>query len=280
MFDLAADAPPIFRRNGNSMPHLTRITLYPIKSLDPVDVAEARLLPGGALEWDRRWALVDPQGDPVTAKRTAQMHPIRATYDLAARCVTLAVPTAAPQTFSLTDDPQQIADYVGHWLGMTLTLRENTATGYPDDLEAPGPTVVGRETLEQVATWYPGQTLDQMRWRFRANLEISGGGPWWEERLYGLRGKPLSFRIGTVELSGVNPCARCVVPSRDPHTGERWGGFAKDFEQHRQESLPEWAERSRFDHYYRLAVNTAPLTSAGGLIRLGDDVVAGSRSSD
>jgi hypothetical protein len=50
-------------------------------------------------------------------------------------------------------------------------------------------------------------------------------------------------------------------------------GFAKRVAEGRLAALPAWADRSRFDHYYRLAVNTrpAPLASAG-VIRLGDAV--------
>ncbi|NDC55027.1 MAG: molybdenum cofactor biosysynthesis protein, partial [Planctomycetia bacterium] len=52
------------------MPTLDRITLYPVKSLDGIDVETARVLPSGALEHDRRWRLVDLDGRVVNAKRT------------------------------------------------------------------------------------------------------------------------------------------------------------------------------------------------------------------
>jgi uncharacterized protein YcbX len=43
-------------------PTLDRITLYPVKSLDGVDVEEACVLPSGGLEFDRRWRLRVPCG--------------------------------------------------------------------------------------------------------------------------------------------------------------------------------------------------------------------------
>jgi hypothetical protein len=46
----------------------------------------------------------------------------------------------------------------------------------------------------------------------------------------------------------------------------------KIFEARRYETLPYWATRSRFDHFYRLAVNTRPLPGATGTIHVGDDV--------
>ena len=55
------------------MPTLDRITVYPVKSLDGVEVAAAQLLPGAGLEHDRRWQFVDLEGRVVNAKRTAAM---------------------------------------------------------------------------------------------------------------------------------------------------------------------------------------------------------------
>ena len=44
------------------MPTLDRITIYPVKSLAGVDLAECGVLENGALENDRRWRLVDLDG--------------------------------------------------------------------------------------------------------------------------------------------------------------------------------------------------------------------------
>jgi uncharacterized protein YcbX len=49
------------------MPTLDRITIFPVKSLDGVDVEGATVLPSGAVEHDRRWRLVDAQGGVVNA---------------------------------------------------------------------------------------------------------------------------------------------------------------------------------------------------------------------
>ncbi len=147
--------------------------------------------------------------------------------------------------------------------------------GFPDDLESPGPTVVSTATLRTVAGWFAGLNEDEVRRRFRANLEIDAEGndlpPFWEDRLCGPAGQATRFRVGDVVFSGTNPCQRCIVPTRDAATGDAWPRFAKAFAQAREVSLPAWAERSRFDHFYRLAVNTR-LAGAGGRIRVGDAV--------
>ena len=46
---------------------VTRVRVYPVKSFAGVDVGSATVLPWG-LAGDRRWAVVDPGGDPVTAR--------------------------------------------------------------------------------------------------------------------------------------------------------------------------------------------------------------------
>ncbi|MCA1685537.1 MAG: MOSC domain-containing protein, partial [Planctomycetia bacterium] len=51
-------------------------------------------------------------------------------------------------------------------------------------------------------------------------------------------------------------------------------GFSKRFSGHREATLPPWATAARFDHFYRLAVNTRrPGPGAEpGVIRVGDEV--------
>lgn len=231
---------------------LRRITIYPIKSLDGVEVDAAQVLASGALENDRRYVLVDVDGKYVNGKRTPAIHAIRAAYDLAA----MTVRFNAEHEFSLVDDHSQIAEYLSSALGIKCGLAENTTTGFPDDTDAPGPTLISIATLDAVARWFPGLTRDETRRRFRANLEIDGVEPFWEDHLFGPAGTTIPFQIGSVRWLGVNPCQRCVVPTRDSQTAEPITGFQKAFAEHRKAALPAWAPRDRFNHFYRLAVNT------------------------
>src|SRR5260370_8785639 len=73
-------------------PRLANLRLHPIKSLDPVHVDEARIGPGGGLEFDRAWALYSADGQWVNGKRTAAIHLIRAVYAPDVSSVTLSVP--------------------------------------------------------------------------------------------------------------------------------------------------------------------------------------------
>jgi uncharacterized protein len=146
--------------------------------------------------------------------------------------------------------------------------------GFPDDVEASGATVVSVETLKAIAAWFPGTTLEEIRQRFRANLEIEDAPAFWEDQLMKEPGQLLPFRIGEVGFLGSHACSRCVVPTRNPWVGERDREFQKKFMAKRQETLPQWAVGDRFDHFYRLTLNTQVLPSeAGKTLCLNDEVL-------
>ena len=272
------------------MPRLVGIRLHPIKSLDPVSVAEARIGPGGGLEHDRAWALYSVDGRWVNAKRTAAMHLIRATYAADLSSVTLAVPgdrrNIPARTFPFPGGAEDAAEWFSVYFEQQILVR-HAPEGFPDDNIANGPTIVSTPTLQTVCDWFPGLTLDSARQRFRTTLEIddvdvaakaastNGHLPaFWEDQLYGQDGRSVvRFRIGEVNFEGSNPCARCAVPPRDPQTAAEITGFQKRFSDLRRENLPPWAPAARFDHFYRIATNTrvAP-TETGKPLRVGDSL--------
>jgi hypothetical protein len=254
------------------MPYLARIAIYPIKSLDPLLVDAASLLPYAGLEHDRRFALRDAAGEFVNGKSTAAIHALASTYDPATRTVNLGLRTEPDrQSFQIDTQRLELEACLSRLLEQPVELHENTREGFPDDLEAPGPTVVSTATLRAVAEWFAGISLEEMRLRFRANLEIDGVEPFWEDRLYAAAGSQVPFRIGEAVLAGTNPCQRCIVPTRSPWTGAMNHGFSKMFAERRKATLPAWAERARFNHYYRLAVNTC--TIEAGRLRVGDELI-------
>jgi hypothetical protein len=253
------------------MPRLARILVYPIKSFDGTAVDEVRVLPSGALEHDRRFALFDAEGQVVNGKRTSDMHQLRSRFDLNAGRVALSG-GARSGDFSLASDRGQIEEWLAAFFGFPVRLEENATAGFPDDTVAPGPTVVSAATLAEVSSWFDELAFEEIRRRFRPNLIIGGVEPFWEDRLYSEEGQFVRFQVGKLTLEGVYPCQRCVVPTRSSETGERYGEFGKIFEARRYETLPYWATRSRFDHFYRLAVNTRPIAGATGTIYVGDDV--------
>ena len=252
--------------------HVCRIVLFPIKSLDGISVPSARLLPSGALEHDRRFAIVDDDGRVVNAKRTAAIHRLQAAHDLSANEVTVTRPETQPKTFSLPDDHEALARWLSEHFGFPVHLEEDTRTGFPDDRSAGGPTIISTQTIELVAEWFR-LAADEVRQRFRANIEVDADTAFAEDQLFGNPGESVLFEVGEVALCGTNPCQRCAVPSRSPTTGDVLEQFVRRFSDFRQQSLPAWVARGAFDHFYRLAVNTKLAAApADAVLRVGDPV--------
>lgn len=257
------------------MPRLAGICVYPIKSLDGVALDEARIGPGGALVGDRRYAVCDATGRFVNAKRTPAMHKIRAAFGPGLASVGLSTDERPVEWFRLEEERAGIAAWLTDELGFEVGLVENLDGGFPDDVEASGPTVVSTATLELVAEWFPGTDVAEMRRRFRANLEVGETAPFWEDSLYTDNG-PATFGVGEARLYGRRSSQRCVVPSRSSRGGRPTPGFQKLFAQRREETLPPWAPRRMFNHFYRLATNTSvDPASLGRRLRVGDFVRAG-----
>jgi uncharacterized protein YcbX len=227
------------------------------------------------LRHDRAFALVDERGGFVNGKSEPLIHALRVTYDADVTRATFTSPrVAAPFVFGFADDAAALCAWLGEHFGRTIALRRDAGGGFPDDARAPGPTVVSRATLATVAAWFPEVDVEGMRRRLRANVEIDGVPAFWEDALFGAADEAVPFHVGAALLEGTNPCARCIVPSRDAETGAPLPGFQKTVAERRAATLPEWADRSRFDHFYRLTVNTRPAPDqAGRVIRRGDAIV-------
>lgn len=249
---------------------LGRIILFPIKSLDGVSVEMARITAGGILEHDRSYAIYDSDGKVVNGKRTPRVHDLRCIFDPKITEVRLSQKDGSPGQFQL-DDPARISQWLSDFFGFPVGLRYEPQKGFPDDHTAFGPTITSEASLRTIQGWFPEMTLESVRRRFRTNLELTGGEPFGEDRLFGAPDELKPFWIGAVKFFGHNPCQRCVVPTRDPDSGQATGDFQKKFMELRKKHLPEWANAQRFNHFYRFTVNTStPPTEAGKTLRIGD----------
>jgi hypothetical protein len=253
---------------------VTNILIYPIKSLDGVLCDRVAVISPGALKFDRRWAMIDKNGNYVNGKNNPQVHQLRTEFDLSQPSVTFH-DNSTSSSFHLVTETVAINQWLSNYFQQPIMLQERVAGGFPDDEEAYGPTVISTATLETVASWFPPLSVENARSRFRANLEISEVPPFWEDQLFAESGEVSNFQIGSVLVQGINPCQRCVVPTRDPKTGEKYPQFQRIFNQQRQKTLPSWTTPSRFNHYYRLSVNTRiPPSQIGKMIHVGDRVIA------
>jgi len=280
------------------MARIAELVAYPLKSNDGTAVDSAEIGPNGALRGDRTYALVEAGVDPhaasvggdggyVNGKSEPAVHGLSASYETAGptdatpTAVTLSRP-ARPETgvdvdtrtFALPEDGEALAAWVGDYLGYAVDLVREPDGGLPDDRAAPGPTVVSRATLETTASWFDEiADATEMRRRLRPNLVLDDCPAFWEDRLFADCGEAVRVSIGGTELFGVNPCQRCVVPSRNPDTGEPIDGFRETFVRKRRETRPPWIDSDRFDHDFRLMVNTVvPEAEWGSPLAVGDAV--------
>ncbi|MFM7219666.1 MAG: MOSC domain-containing protein [Nodosilinea sp.] len=253
--------------------YLARIDIFPIKSLDGVSLTQVTVLASGALQGDRRYALFDSHHRFINGKHNPAVHSLRSRFEPSGQVVHCSHPGQPEDTtFDLEADRKALETWLSAYFQERVMIQENPQQGFPDDTQAAGPTVISTATLEQVASWYGDLSLADLRRRFRTNLEIGGVLPFWEDRCFDSGNQPVRFRIGDVVLEGVNPCQRCIVPTRDPDTGVSRRDFQATFVNQRAATLPSWAPRSRFNHFYHLAVNSNIRGQGGKTLRVGDRV--------
>lgn len=263
------------------MPYLASLLIYPIKSLDGVSTTQVTILKGGALASDgcrsgfsdREFAIFDQQGRFVNGKRNPKVHQLRSSFDVGARTVSLQVQAMdQEQVFQIDDGRIELETWLSDYFGFPVRV-ERSPTGFPDDTNAPGPTIISTGTLREVTSWFPGIEIDELRSRLRANIEIGEVPPFWEDQLFTAEDSIVQFQVGDIQFEGINPCQRCVVPSRDPLTGKVYPNFQKTFAAKRREKLPSWSTVSRFNHFFKLAVNTRVSESeTGKTLQVGDNL--------
>jgi uncharacterized protein YcbX len=252
------------------MAHLERLTVYPLKGLDPMDIESAEVLDGGTLQHDREFALFNAADSVVNGKQLERVHELSTTFDPAAETLHIETVDGETRTFSLDSGLDNASAWFSEFFDRDLTLRRNESLGFVDRRNM-GPSVISTASLEAVASWFDDLTVDGARRRLRANIEIGSVPAFWEDRFVG--DATTAFEIDDVRVEGVTPCARCVVPQRDPDTGEPLPEFRERFVERREATFPVWADGDAFDHYYTLMIIARiPEKQRGATLDVGDDV--------
>ena len=184
---------------------MTRLRVYPVKSFAGIDIGSARVLPWGLAD-DRRWAVVDPDGEPVTAREVNALLSLTAeVLDDGALLLAERDSEGEPLRVALPEDVAPVA--VGHsrqgsalpaggaadawltarlgrpvrlvWQPDPLVRPVNPSHGgRPDDrvsLADVGPLLLANESsLAQLNRWTDDETplLDMLR--FRPNVVVDG----------------------------------------------------------------------------------------------------------
>jgi uncharacterized protein YcbX len=253
---------------------VSRITIYPIKSLDGMDLKKAVISEGTCLRHDREYAMFDEAGKFINGKSNPRVHSLRSVFGPEEESISLKLPTDTNwNTFHLKDDIAAIEMYLSSHFGIKTFLKQNKTGRFLDVPDMGGVTLLSTASLIEVSTWYPDISLDQSRKRFRATLEIEGVAAFWEDQLFSDNGKCVEFKVGDVTLHGINPRERCVVPTRHPVTGSITHAFPKSFSKMRETTKPEWSRLEEYGHYYHLSVDCSiPHSELGKEIKVGDEL--------
>ena len=159
------------------------------------------------------------------------------------------------RTFGL-EDREPLGRWLSDFFGFRVSLKYEPRSGFPDDSAAYGPTVVSDASLREVQAWYGPVGFDNVRRRFRTNVELVGGDAFCEDALFGAPGESSRF-VWAPWPSRTQPVPEMRRADARPTTGEVIHGFQKSFAAFRQKHLSPWADVRRFNHFYRFALNTS-----------------------
>ncbi|WP_017730551.1 MOSC domain-containing protein [Nafulsella turpanensis] len=266
----------------NSSLQLSEIWIYPIKSLAGIQLEEARLCERG-LQWDRRWMLLDENGQFMTQRQMASMALLdvslqsqhlevrHRTKNLPPLNIPLQVDPLSAQIQAPIWDDTSKALFAGQesseWFSEALEQRCQLVF-MPEDAERlTRGKISGRVQKVSFADEYPilliGQSsLDELNRRleepvsmnrFRPNLVFSGGKPFEEDGWH-------AFAIGETRFWAEKPCARCVVTTIDQLTGEKVN----------KEPLATLAQFRKWNQKLLFGQNL--LFEGEGLLRVGDRI--------
>jgi hypothetical protein len=254
-------------------PFISKIRIYPIKSLDPVELQEAEV-GVHSLRYDREFAMLTNDGRFMNGKRSGRVNELKATYDLPNYIVTFSDRVGGPlHTFHLVNEKVSIEKYLSDFFGEPVSLVQNKQGQLMDIPTASSVTIVSEASLKSLHEEFSDRALEDVRLRFRATIELGGVESYWEENLIGEPGIGMRIKIGEVEMIGVSPRARCNVPPRDPLTGITDKSFVKRMMKRRQNTLPEKSHIPAYGSLYHLTTNTyIPETQNGRWLRVGDEL--------
>ncbi|HQW82930.1 MAG TPA: MOSC N-terminal beta barrel domain-containing protein [Ferruginibacter sp.] len=255
-------------------PCIKRICIYPVKALDGICLQKAQIGPGGSLQHDREYAIIDENGKYVNGKKNPLVHLLRMNMNFEKNSIAFKQQQQDNwHAFHLQNEKTAINNYLSAFFKKTVSLQQNTLGGFLDIPVKSGMTLLSTASLQTVAGWFDNIPLDETRQRFRATLELDNVSAFWEDRLFAEEGTAIEFTIGDVKVLGMSPRARCVVPTRQPQTGESIHAFQKTFVNLRNQTLPAWSALNQFEHAYYLSVDClVPATETGKWVSIGDEV--------
>lgn len=199
---------------------ILELSRYPVKSMRGEGLTATRLSAHG-VGGDRIHAVFadrDGESRRLTAREAPRLLAWHAEYPFSENAALKPEdpPTArvtAPSGHSWQWGDPRLRSALEDELGHRVALRRDPA-GIHD---VPNTVLVTTEATRAALEAALGSRLDVRR--FRPNLHLALDAEPWEE--LGWAGATLRFSSG-VTLRLTKPCLRCVIPTRDPHTQEKW----------------------------------------------------------
>jgi hypothetical protein len=231
---------------------VTELHRWPVKSMAGQPVEAVRIDERGAAG-DRAHALFDgrhptrPAPRRLTAREAPRMLLWQAAYDGEIGPDDVPPPAlTAPDGRAFGWEDDDLPKALEEDLGRPVALKRDL--GLMQDLEQ-SLLVTTQATLDAVAAEL-GTPLDLRRFRTNVHVVFDDVPAYAEEEWEGRE-----LAIGEAAFRLLHPCERCVIPTRDPDTTEKWG------------ELLRWLTRERRGLF---GINARPLR--GARIALGDPV--------
>jgi len=220
---------------------ISKLTIYPVKSLKGIDVASSNLTSRG-LQYDRRWMLIDSNGQFVSQRSypilsqisveimedslhfqfqnqsktlikipafPLQKGPLKETQIWNDSCKALPVNSKADQWFSnILGSPVQLV-----YMPETSKRRINKKHGGEQDIVSYADgypiLIISEASLNDL-----NQKLESpiKMERFRPNIVVKGEEAFGEDSWK-------NFQISGLHFKGIKPCSRCIMITIDPLTG-------------------------------------------------------------
>ena len=228
------------------MLQLSEIYIYPVKSLGGIRLEEAEITDRG-LQYDRRWMLIDENNRFISQREYSRLALFEVVIQDSDLVVTdrksgkiLRVAHTSihlnifPINVTVWDDEvvavevSQIAnDFFTQALGMSTrlvympeeshrktdanySLHGDEITSFSDGYPI---LIIGQSSLDDLNNRLAEPITIN---RFRPNFVFTGGNEFEEEEWH-------EFKVGGIRFFGVKPCARCIMTTIDPQTGEKEG---------------------------------------------------------
>lgn len=220
------------------------LNIYPVKSMGGVSVPQINLDRFGP-QWDRRWMLVNPDGQFITQREEARMALISASMDaqndgtrlmiqagnLEAKSVGINSISGEKKRVTVWGDTcegelinPELDRYLSEFLELECQLvymPEATQRLVDTNYASSGETVgfadgfpillISTASLDAINSDLEQPVTMQ---NFRPNIVVDGCESFAEDEWH-------NIRIGDVAMQVVKPCSRCVIPSINPQTAEK-----------------------------------------------------------